>query len=188
MPVVNITKTNLDLVPVDIGDVREFIEIFADFQFDKIDVFTNESAKKPGLRGSHEAITGLRHHTINLYISGLNDAVQKKISCGGNFTVPADLREAFFMTLLHELRHAWQFSNKQFNLAIGKSVSKGKYFKRPHEVDARKHVDRKHEEILSFLGKPHRVRKPEFTLDVHEELQTIADLFSELEDVSQITR
>lgn len=156
-------------------DVSEFVELFYPGCLPgQIIVSIVNSRGKKGRRGVCETM-GRSHH-ISVFWKTITSSIADdgKITCGGNVTTTENPRLACFMTLAHELRHAFQFET---HMTKEKFFNKRGYSSRPCEVDARRYVDESYVEICGFLDiqpdqsiKADKTREPDSSEELLEDL------------------
>ena len=85
---------------------------------------------------------------ITLFTPNVIEQFSLGVVFGGNTTKAASVKHALYLTLTHELRHAYQ---SIYHGTDQKAIQAGKYRGRASEVDARRHVDESYEAVCDFL-------------------------------------
>lgn len=154
-----VQQTNWCDVDIDGGckitssEVKEFVELFyPGTKPGHVTISFLNSKGKGRRRGECQTIGS--SHSIKIYWATIDGEIRSglfgsSVICGGNRTTVSDARIGCFMTLAHELRHAYQH---EIHWNAEGFFRKRGYSSRPCEVDARRYVDESYGAICAFLG------------------------------------
>lgn len=85
---------------------------------------------------------------ITIFTPNIAEQLARGVVFGGNTTRAKTVKHAMYLTLTHELRHAYQGAFHGVNQT---AMQAGRYKGRASEVDARRHVDESYEAVCDFL-------------------------------------
>lgn len=133
-------------------DVREFgqllLETFigdkrvaVDFELINTDVVTSN------LVGRCLSMYG--HSMVQVSPDAIRYAYPRMLSLGGNGTKARSVTHGYGLVLVHEIRHAQQYAES----GHPRWANGLEYENQPHEIDARKFVDERYDEILRISSR-----------------------------------